>query len=573
MNLNSESDNKGNILIVDDLIENLQLLSDVLFKLGYTVRSVTSGVMALKTIKVKCPDVILLDIKMPQMDGYEVCKAIKSDENIRHIPVIFISALDDVFDKVKAFESGGIDYITKPFHIEEVVARLENQLIIQRQQRLLEKEINIRREAEEVLYQSRALLASVLNSSLDGIAALQAVRNPVTGEIDDFRCLVVNPVIARVFKRTREQIIGKLVLKKILHRIAPELFNGFVNIVENGESLAKDFYYESVSSWFHFVAVKLGDGFAITIRDITARKQAEFQLQEQAESLKITLRELKRTQAKLIHSEKMSSIGNLVAGVAHEINNPVNFIHGNLSPATEYFQDLLNLVKLYQQHLPDPPPEIQAEIKAINLDFLQEDLLKLLNSMQIGTERIQEIVLSLRNFSRHDEAEFKRVDIHQGIDNTLMLLQNRLKATLKNPEITVIKNYGELPLIECYSGQLNQVFINIINNAIDSVHAHFTGDIPKIIIQTQVHNNHGISIKISDNGWGIAKELQSKLFDPFFTTKQVGEGTGLGLFICHQIVVDKHGGDLYCHSILGKGAEFVIEIPIKKHTVNINSSI
>ncbi|WP_341733428.1 response regulator [Microcoleus sp. EPA2] len=565
MNLNSETDNKGNILIVDDLIENLQLLSDVLFKLGYTVRSVTSGVMALKTIKVKRPDVIFLDIKMPQMDGYEVCKILKGDESTRHIPVIFISALDDVFDKVKAFESGGIDYITKPFHIEEVVARLENQLIIQRQQRLLEKEITIRREAEEVLYQSRALLASVLNSSLDGIAAMQAVRNPVTGEIEDFRCLVVNPVIARVFKRTREQIIGKLVVKKLLHRIAPELFNCFVNIVENGDSLAQDFYYESASAWFHFVAVKLGDGFAITIRDITARKQAEFQLKQQAENLKLTLRELKRTQAKLIHSEKMSSIGNLVAGVAHEINNPVNFIHGNLSPATEYFQDLLHLVKLYQQHFPDPPPEIQAEIKAINLDFLQEDLLKLLNSMQIGTERIQEIVLSLRNFSRHDEAEFKRVDIHQGIDNTLMILQNRLKATLKNPEIAVIKDYGQLPLIECYSGQLNQVFMNLINNAIDSVSTHFIGERPKIKIQTLVHNNHRISIKISDNGLGIAKELQSKLFDPFFTTKEVGEGTGLGLFICHQIVVDKHGGDLYCHSTIGKGAEFVIEIPLAKH--------
>ncbi|MEZ2226213.1 diguanylate cyclase domain-containing protein [Microcoleus sp.] len=288
MNLNHKQPEKGNIILVDDLIENLQLLSDVLFKLGYTVRSVTSGVMALKTIKVKCPDVIILDIKMPQMDGYEVCKAIKSDDNLRHIPVIFISALDDVFDKVKAFESGGIDYITKPFHIEEVVARLENQLIIQRQQRLLEKEINIRREAEEVLYQSRALLASVLNSSLDGIAAMQAVRNPVTGEIDDFRCLVVNPVIARVFKRTREEMIGKLVLKKFLSNVDPELFQRFVEIVETGEPLEHDFYYEwEESSWFHWVAVKLGDGFAITIRDITTRKQMEIAFQETNQKLEI----------------------------------------------------------------------------------------------------------------------------------------------------------------------------------------------------------------------------------------------------------------------------------------------
>ncbi len=288
MNLNSESDNKGNILIVDDIIENLQLLSDVLFKLGYTVRSVTSGLIALKTIKFKRPDVIILDVKMPQMNGYEVCKAIKSDDNLRHIPVIFISALDAVFDKVKAFESGGIDYITKPFHIEEVVARLENQLIIQRQQRLLEKEISIRREAEEVLYQSRALLASVLNSSLDGIAAMQAVRNHLTGEIEDFRCLVVNPVIARVFKRTREEMIGKLVLKKFLSNVDPELFQRFVEIVETGEPLEQDFYYEwEESSWFHWVAVKLGDGFAITIRDITTRKQMEIAFQETNQKLEI----------------------------------------------------------------------------------------------------------------------------------------------------------------------------------------------------------------------------------------------------------------------------------------------
>lgn len=565
MNLNLESENKGNILIVDDLHENLQLLSEALLQLGYTVRSVTSGRMALKTVKVKAPDAILLDIKMPEMDGYEVCKALKADDKLRHIPVIFISALDDVFDKVTAFESGGVDYITKPFQIEEVVARLENQLIIKRQQRILEKEITIRRETEKVLDRSRALLAGILNSSLDGIAAMQAVRDPETGNIEDFRCLVVNPVIARAFNCNCEDLIGKLALKQILSQIQPELFDHFVNIVETGEPSERDFYYESgQSSWFHFVAVKLDDGFAITIRDITARKQAEFELQQQAQNLELTLNELKRTQAQLIQSEKMSSIGNLVAGVAHEINNPVNFIHGNLSPATEYFQDLLNLVKLYQQHFPDPPTEIKAQIEAINLDFLQEDVLKLLNSMRIGTDRIQEIVMSLRNFSRHDEAEFKRVDIHQGIDNTLMLLQNRLKGTLEHPEIVAIKDYGQLPLIECYSGQLNQVFMNLLNNAIDSVSTQFIGNTPQIKIHTQVLNSHRILIKISDNGWGIPEELQPKLFDPFFTTKQVGQGRGLGLFICHQIVVDKHGGNLYCHSELGKGAEFYVEIPINK---------
>lgn len=290
MNPDFESQNKGNILIVDDLLENLQLLSEALLKLGYTVRSVTSGRMALKTVKVKPPDIIFLDIKMPEMDGYEVCRTLKLDENLRSIPVIFISALDDVFDKVTAFESGGVDYITKPFQIEEVLARLENQLTIQRQQRLLEQENIKRREAEEVLYQSRALLASILNSSLDGIAALQAVRNSETGDIEDFRCLVVNPVIARVFKRNREEIIGQLMLKKFVTNVEPELFARFVEIVETGKPLERDFYYPSPSgesSWYHFVAVKLGDGFAITIRDITVRKKMELALQEANQKLEI----------------------------------------------------------------------------------------------------------------------------------------------------------------------------------------------------------------------------------------------------------------------------------------------
>ncbi len=426
MNITSETPNKGNILIVDDLPENLQLLSTALLKLGYAVRGVTSGRMALKTVHMKRPDVILLDVKMPEMDGYQVCKFLKQDEDLSKIPVIFISALGDVSDKVIAFKSGGIDYITKPFQIEEVVARLENQLTIQRQQWLLEQEVIQRRETEEVLYQSRALLASVLNSSLDGVAAMEAVRDRTTGDIEDFRCLVANPVIARALGNRREDTIGKLVLKKLLNRLDPELFNRFVNVVETGKTLEQNFYDKSgESSWFHFVAVKLGDGFAITIRDITARKKAEFQLQQQAESLELTLRELKRTQAQLIQSEKMSSIGNLVAGVAHEINNPVNFIHANLRPASDYFQDLLNLIKVYQEHFPNPPTQIRAQIDAINLDFLKEDLLKLLNSMRVGTDRIREIVLSLRNFSRHDEAECKRVNIHQGIDSTLMILQHR----------------------------------------------------------------------------------------------------------------------------------------------------
>ncbi|MGL5032937.1 MAG: response regulator, partial [Microcystaceae cyanobacterium] len=279
---------KGNILLVDDLPNNLQLLSDLLTKLGYTIRSVTSGRMALKTLKVKQPDLILLDIKMPEMDGYQVCEAIKADEELRNIPIIFISALDDTFDKVKAFECGGVDYITKPFQIEEVVARVENQLTIQRQKIALQQEVRKRCETEEVLYQSRALLSSVLNSALDGIAALQAIRDPQTGNIEDFRCLVINPILSKAFNKNREDLIGKAVLKRFLHRLDAQLFGKFVSVVETGIFLEQDIYFPlENSSWYHFVAVKLGDGFAITVRDITTRKEMELELQEANEKLKL----------------------------------------------------------------------------------------------------------------------------------------------------------------------------------------------------------------------------------------------------------------------------------------------
>ncbi len=279
---------KGNILLVDDLPNNLQLLSDLLINLGYTVRSVTSGKMALKTLQVKRPDLILLDIKMPDMDGYQVCAMIKKEEELQDIPIIFISALGDTFDKVKAFECGGVDYITKPFQIEEVVARIEGQFTIQRQRIALKREVRKRREAEEVLYQSRALLSSVLNSALDGIAAMQAVRNPQTGDIEDFRCLVINPILSKAFNRSREDLIGRVLLKRFLQRLDPQLFDQFVNLVETGTFLTQDIYFPIADSdWYHFVAVKLGDGFAVTVRDITDRKRMELELQAANQQLQL----------------------------------------------------------------------------------------------------------------------------------------------------------------------------------------------------------------------------------------------------------------------------------------------
>ncbi len=284
----------------------------------------------------------------------------------------------------------------------------------------------------------------------------------------------------------------------------------------------------------------------------------------QNEELKQALYKLKQTQTQLIQAEKMSSLGQMVAGVAHEINNPVNFIHGNLIYVNEYTQALLNIVHLYQQHYPNPAPEITEQAEEADLEFLTEDLPKMLTSLKVGTERIRQIVLSLRNFSRHDEAEMKEVDIHEGIDSTLMILQNRLKGARDSPRVEVIKDYGTLPKVECYAGQLNQVFMNIINNGIDALLEAKDNDTREIRIHTEVKDSDWVVIAIADNGPGMTQETRQRIFDPFFTTKPVGSGTGLGLSISYQIVIEQHGGQLKCISAPGEGAQFFIEIPVQQ---------
>jgi PAS domain S-box-containing protein len=346
------------------------------------------------------------------------------------------------------------------------------------------------------------------------------------------------------------------------------------------------------------VAIQQAALFKQLADELTERKAAEAELRKskatlkkQATALKKALYELQQAQIQLIQTEKMSSLGQLVAGVAHEINNPITFIYGNITHADKYAHDLLELVQLYAKHYPQPVTEIEDLIEDIDYNFLVEDFPKLLRSMTMGVNRIRQIVLGLKNFSRLDEAEHKPVDIHEGIENTLLILQHRMKPEAAN--IQLIKEYGNVPPADCYPGQLNQVFMNLLNNAIDALENYSpTGtfkssdtfssteikDHPRIIkISTEVveraesklptselaQDSKNVVIRIADNGPGIPKELQKRIFDPFFTTKTVGEGTGLGLSISYQIIVEKHGGQLQCLSQPGKGTEFVVEIPLQ----------
>ncbi|MBD2505719.1 AAA family ATPase [Nostoc muscorum FACHB-395] len=428
-------------------------------------------------------------------------------------------------------------------------------------------ELRLRKQAEAALQEKEEFLSSIYNGAEIVIFVVDVLDN------DRFHYAGWNAVAERASGIRSADAVGKTPTEVLGAAQAQTIQQRLAECARTGMPL----YYEHCLTfdgqetwWFiNFNPLKNTEGQIYrvigTSFDISDRKRAEVQLNHRTAELEQILQQLQHTQTQMIQSEKMSGLGQLVAGVAHEINNPVNFIFGNLSHANEYTKNILRLLELYQKYYPIPDSEIQEEAEAMDLEFLVEDLPKLIYSMRIGAERIQKIVVSLRTFSRMDEAEMKEVNIHEGIDSTLMILQHRLKAKPDSQGIEIVKAYGELPLVECYAGQLNQVFMNLLSNAIDALEEANAQDqtlTPTITISTYLVENKQVVIKIADNGPGIPAHIKQKLFDPFFTTKAVGKGTGMGLSISYQIVAEKHKGTLHCVSEPGQGATFIVMIPI-----------
>ncbi len=446
-------------------------------------------------------------------------------------------------------------------------------------------DVTDRKKAELALQESQEFIQKITDAT-PGILYLY--------DLEEHRNIYANSSIGTLLGYTFDEIqeIGSTLLPKLIppedmakivehHANFAGIEDGEIVEIEYRMRAASDqlFWLQSRDTIFSRNAAgqpKVIIGFA---QDITMRKQAEEALRqsdarerERAQQLEQALMELRSTQSQLVQTEKMSSLGQLVAGIAHEVNNPVNFIHANITYLKQYTEQLLDLVTLYEQEYPEPRSKIRDRIEEIDLGFMAGDLIKIVGSMQVGTERIRQIVLSLRNFSRLDEATMKPVDIHAGIDSTLLILQHRLKAKDKWPTIQIVKDFGKLPLVECYASQLNQVFMNIIANGIDAIEERYQklsvaeadANPGRISICTMMTTEKTVIVEISDNGMGIPENVKNRIFNPFFTTKEVGKGTGLGMSISHSIVVEKHRGKIECISHSGKGTTFQIEIAIAK---------
>ncbi|NER81153.1 MAG: hybrid sensor histidine kinase/response regulator [Leptolyngbya sp. SIO1D8] len=422
---------KAKILMVDDVPANLEVITEILSSAGYTVATAISGERALKRLQTYDPDLILLDIQMPVMDGFETCRRIKELPDMANIPIIFITALSDSESIVKGFSLGAVDYISKPFQALELLARVNTHLQLHQ-----------------------------LNYTLEN----------------------------RVAERTRK--------------------------------------------------------------------------------LEEALEQLKESQLQLIQQEKMSALGNLVAGVAHEINNPINSVSGNLLEMKQVMTDLLEHLALYQQQA--STDEIQKHAKEIDLKYLLEDIPKMIDSMEKGCDRIRNISTSIRVFSRADKGIKTGFNLHEGLDSMLLILKPRLRAVENRPPIQVFKSYGNLPEIQCFPGQINQVFMNILANAIDALEEKNQGKLyeeieanpNRIEIKTETADGQ-VFIHIWDNGIGMSEAVQKQIFDYLYTTKEVGKGTGLGLTISHRIIVESHSGLITVASVPNQGSKFILALPIQ----------
>lgn len=435
------------------------------------------------------------------------------------------------------------------------------------------RDITERKLAEQSLLRTNSILQAQQEASIDGILVVDEYRESISYNQRFLELWEINRSVIDTGKH--EQIFAAM-LEKL---DKPEEFVSTLEYIFKypEKSCRNEIYLKNGKTFERYIAsVNSLDGNnygkIFYFRDITERKQAEAKLRQQTQELENTLLQLQRTQVQLIQSEKMSSLGQLVAGIAHEINNPVNFIDANLIYTQEYFEDLLKLIEIYQRNFPESI-EAKEFIQEIEFDYLLEDLPSIIKSMKTGAERIAQIVLSLRTFSRLDEAELKKVDIHESIDSTLMILQNSLETQPHRAAIIITKEFGDIPLIECYAGKLNQVFLNILNNAIDALEEAIKNnqisenEYPQIRILTKLIGQNIVQISIIDNGYGIPEDNLSRLFDPFFTTKPVGKGTGLGLSMSYQIIVEQHDGQLNCISTLGEGTEFQIQIPVSCHHI------